>query len=73
MAKESQLKREAALEFLDELDGRHEFLLSELEQLNARLDAVLNDYTKSRQSAAQVASGPPMEASIAASLAVNSD
>ncbi|MDX1927573.1 MAG: hypothetical protein SFV81_13710 [Pirellulaceae bacterium] len=52
MSEESSNRRNNALDFLDELDERHDFLLNELEQLNLRIDAVLNDYSKSRQSAA---------------------
>ena len=65
MSEESQTRRDNALDFLDELDGRHDLLLTELEQLNSRIDSVLSEYTKSRQSAA-LASGtttqPPYEA-----------
>jgi len=52
MSDEAATRRENALDFLDELDERHDFLLTELEQLNTRIDSVLNEYTKSRQSAA---------------------
>jgi hypothetical protein len=44
--------REGALQFLDELEVRHDFLLTELEKLNVTIETVLNEYTKSRQIAA---------------------
>ncbi len=52
MSDATQARRDNALDFLDELDGRHDFLLNELEQLNLRIDSVLAEYSKSRQSLA---------------------
>ncbi len=40
--------REVALQFLDELEVRHDFLLTELDKLNATVECVLAEYTKSR-------------------------
>jgi hypothetical protein len=56
MPDETQTRRDNALDFLDELDGRHDLLLAELELLNQRLDSVLGAYSKSRQSAALTSS-----------------
>lgn len=56
MPDETQTRRDNALDFLDELDGRHDLLLTELEQLNQRIDSVLGAYSKSRQSAALASS-----------------
>ena len=52
MSEASQSKRDNALEFLDELDVKHDRLLDELDVLNNRIDAILADYSKSRQTAA---------------------
>ncbi len=41
-------KREVALQFLDDLEVRHDFLLTELDKLNATVELVLAEYTKSR-------------------------
>lgn len=60
MSDESATRRDNALDFLDELDDRHDFLLSELERLNLRIDSVLSEYTKSRQTAV-LASVEPVE------------
>ena len=40
--------RESALQFLDELESRHDFLLTELDKLNLQIESVLSEYTKSR-------------------------
>ena len=47
-----QSKRDSALDFLDELDGKHDLLLTELDSLNARIYSILAEYAKSRQAAA---------------------
>lgn len=52
MSEAMQAKRENALDFLDELDGKHDRLLDELDLLNTRIDSILADYAKSRQAAA---------------------
>jgi len=54
MADALQSKRYNALEFLDELDGKHDYLLTELDALNARIDTILAEYAKSRQAVAGV-------------------
>ncbi len=46
-----QATRENALQFLDEMESRHDFLLNELDKLNASIETVLSEYTKSRQGA----------------------
>ena len=56
MPDETHTRRDNALDFLDELDVRHDLLLAELELLNQRIDSVLGAYSKSRQSAALASS-----------------
>ncbi len=41
-------KRDQALEFLDEMEVRHDHLLQELDALNLRIDSILDAYAKSR-------------------------
>ena len=74
MSEVSQSKRDNALEFLDELDVKHDRLLDELDVLNNRIDAILADYSKSRQTAAagQPAPTPTSAAAEAASVPANS-
>lgn len=42
--------QDEALKLLDDLDQRHDFLLTELESLNTRIESVLNQYSKTRNS-----------------------
>ncbi len=51
MAEATHVQRENALAFLDELDEKHDRLLTELDVLSGRIDTILNQYAVSRQSA----------------------